>query len=256
MRCPRRKPRAFSLGACAQAHFPSPSSGRAGWGSFFASLRLSFVSSLRSRTPPHPSPKRGGSERSMARLLLDFLSSRPGQEARCRKHPHPPRSKCRAPTASSTITISRRPRRRPHLGRVQPVRDVDVRRAFGRRLHLCGEPVLSRADRLAGAGLHDHRHPGGLCADEPHRPAVAALRHSLSGGGAHQLRRRRRQSRRGGARHRRHRLVRRADLFRLEGGSGAGDHAHSVGGLADPWRFRRACRRSAGRASCSCGSSS
>ena len=112
--------------------------------------------------------------------------------------------------------------RGPHLGRLQHLRDVDVRRALGRRLHLRGQPVLPRTDRMAGAARDAGRHHHRLLPDEPDRAPVAEIRHAVSGGRAHVVRRHGRQPRRDGARHRRHRLVRRADLFRLQGGPGAG----------------------------------
>ena len=57
-----------------------------------------------------------------------------------------------------------------------------------------------------------------LLPDEPDRPAVAARGHPLPGDGAHLARRDGRQPRRHDPRRRRHRLVRRADLLRLQGG--------------------------------------
>ena len=51
---------------------------------------------------------------------------------------------------------------------------------------------------------------------------VAEIRHAFSGRGADVVRRHGRQHRRRSARHRRHRLVRRADLFCLQSRAGAG----------------------------------
>ena len=70
---------------------------------------------------------------------------------------------------------------------------------------------------------------GGLFPDEPDRASVAALRHPVSGGGTHLVRRHGRQPCGHGARRRRHRLVRRADLLRLQGGPGARRHAVPLG---------------------------
>ena len=85
---------------------------------------------------------------------------------------------------------------------------------------------------------------------------VAALRHPLPGHGPHLLRRDGRQPRRHRARRRRHRLVRRADLFRLEGGAGAGGHARPLGQPTSRTTASSACPRWPGSASSSCGSSS
>ena len=113
------------------------------------------------------------------------------------------------------------------------------------------------SDRLASADRDGCRHHGRLFPDEPDRPAVADVRHPVPGGGAHVVRRDGRQPRGRRARHRRHRLVRRADLFRLEGRPGAGlDAVPSGARSADPQQLHRACPRWAGSASCSCGSSS
>ena len=75
---------------------------------------------------------------------------------------------------------------------------------------------------------------------------VAAIRHALSGGRAHVVRCHGRQPRRRRARHCRHRLVRRADLFCLQGGRGAGHDAMPERGGAARMAASSACPRSAG----------
>ena len=128
---------------------------------------------------------------------------------------------------------------RAALGLFRYFRHVDVGRSFGRRLHLCGKSVLSRADRMAGLAVDGGRYRRGLFSDESDRRPVAAIRRALSGGCAHVVRRDGRQPGGDCARHRRHRLVRRANLFCFEGGRGAGHHALAERGDAAAWRHAR-----------------
>ena len=143
------------------------------------------------------------------------------------------------PTPGSTTTISRRSRRRAHLGRVQHLRDVDVGCAFGRRLYLRREPVFPRIDRMGSAARDGGRHHHRLFPDEPDRAAVAEIRHAVSGGGADVVRRDGRQYRGRPARHCRYRLVRRADLLRVQGRAGAGAGILSRRRGVDAFRFCR-----------------
>ena len=134
--------------------------------------------------------------------------------------------RCRAPIPGSTTKTSRRLRRRVATGVCSTFSPCGCRMCTrSRRLHLRGQPVFPRSDRLAGSALDDRRHRGGFRPDESHRRAVAEIRRAVSGRGAHVVRRCGRQSRRHGPRHRRYRLVRRADLFRLQGRRGARHHA-------------------------------
>ena len=121
-----------------------------------------------------------------------LTSTAAGRPARRR----PTTSAASPPTRTSTTKTSRRCRWKAHLDRLLDLRDVDVGRPLGRRLHLRRHAVLSRPDRLAGADLDDGRHPRRLLPDEPDRPAVAALRHPLPGHGAGLVRRDGRQPRR------------------------------------------------------------
>ena len=94
-------------------------------------------------------------------------------------------------------------------------------------------------DRLAGADLHVGRHTGGLFPDEPDRASVAAVRHPVSGGRTHRVRRHGRQPRGRGPRRGRHRVVRRANLLRLQGSPGPHRHAGANGSRLDAQQHPR-----------------
>ncbi len=75
---------------------------------------------------------------------------------------------------------------------------------------------------MGGAAGDGGRHHRRLFPDEPDRASFAEVRHAVSGRGADVVRRDGRQYRGGLARHRRDRVVRRPDLFRVQGRAGPG----------------------------------
>ena len=169
----------------------------------------------------------------------DAIDDRGDRRVRRLRQPPRPGALQRGPRAG--------PEGQAHLDRLLDLRDVDVRRAQRRRLHLRREPLSLRADRLAGAAGDGDRHPDRLLPDEPDRPAVDPRGHPVPGDGPHLARGDGRQPRRHGPRRGRHRLVRRADLLRLEGGGDDHPVVHPLGRGAGERQLPRARRARLGQ---------